>query len=71
MTGRANGKSDGRDTRMNRRTPLAAGLALMAIALGQPPAAAAEELPIFDTHMHYSRVSLPKKKVVAALHLTC
>ena len=30
---------------MNRRTPLAAGLALMAIALGQPPAAAAEELP--------------------------
>lgn len=40
---------------MNRRTPLAAGLALMALALGQPPAAAAEELPIFDTHMHYSR----------------
>ncbi len=40
---------------MNRRTPLAAGLALMAIALGQPPAAAAEELPIFDTHMHYSQ----------------
>ena len=40
---------------MNRRIPLAAGLALMALALGQPPAAAAEELPIFDTHMHYSR----------------
>ncbi len=40
---------------MNRRTPLAAGLALMAIALGQPPAAAADRLPIFDTHMHYSR----------------
>ena len=40
---------------MNRRTPLAAGLALMAIALGQPPAVAAEQLPIFDTHMHYSR----------------
>ena len=40
---------------MKRRTPLAAGLALMVIALGQPPAAAAEELPIFDTHMHYSR----------------
>ncbi len=40
---------------MNRRTPLAAGLALMAIALGQAPAAAAEDLPIFDTHMHYSQ----------------
>ena len=40
---------------MNRRTPLAAGLALMALAFGQAPAAAAEELPIFDTHMHYSR----------------
>jgi hypothetical protein len=40
---------------MKRRTPLAAGLALMAIALGQPPAMAAEELPIFDTHIHYSR----------------
>ena len=40
---------------MNRRTPLAAGLALIALALGQAPAAAAEELPIFDTHMHYSR----------------
>ncbi len=40
---------------MNRRTRLAAGLALMALAPGQPSAAAAEELPIFDTHMHYSR----------------
>ncbi len=40
---------------MNHRTPLAAALALTAIALGQPPAAAADRLPIFDTHMHYSR----------------
>ena len=39
---------------MKRRTSLLAGLALAATVLWEP-AAAGERLPIFDTHVHYSR----------------